>query len=71
MKHFVILGALLFELVFQSYALAVSQAASTNIRSIYLFKDVLKSDTTSLKTSGFNSVIMFGVGILDNGDIMV
>lgn len=69
MKHFVFLGALLFELVFQSYALALNQATS-NIRSIYLFKDVLKSDTTSLKTSGFNSVIMFGVGILGNGDIM-
>ncbi|KAF2964159.1 hypothetical protein GQX73_g9416 [Xylaria multiplex] len=69
MKCSVLFGALLFELLFQSFALAADQATS-NIRSIYLFKDVLKSDTTSLKTSGFNSVIIFGVGILGNGDIM-
>ncbi|KAF2467716.1 uncharacterized protein BDR25DRAFT_233988 [Lindgomyces ingoldianus] len=30
----------------------------------------MKSNTTALKTSGFNTLIMFGVGILDNGDIM-
>ncbi|KAI5921965.1 hypothetical protein F4810DRAFT_702013 [Camillea tinctor] len=30
----------------------------------------MKSNTEALMTSGFNSVIMFGVGILDNGDIM-
>ncbi|KAI0416006.1 hypothetical protein F5X98DRAFT_344982 [Xylaria grammica] len=69
MKFSALFGALLFELIFQPFAFALGQAAS-NIRSIYLFKDVLKSDTTSLKTSGFNSVIMFGVGILGNGDIM-
>lgn len=41
-----------------------------NIRSIFLFKDVLKSNTTALTTSGFNTLIIFGVGILSNGDIM-
>lgn len=29
----------------------------------------MKSDTAALKTSGFNTLIIFGVGILDNGDI--
>ncbi|KAI8948628.1 hypothetical protein F4801DRAFT_445673 [Xylaria longipes] len=69
MTYFAFHGRLLFELLFISYALALNRAASS-IRSIYLFKDVMKSDTTSLKTSGFNSVVIFGVGILANGDIM-
>src|SRR5688572_21255989 len=51
-------------------ALLLPIAAAQNIRAMYLFKDVLKSDTTAITTSGFNSVIMFGVGILENGDIM-
>ncbi|KAL1868223.1 hypothetical protein VTK73DRAFT_3785 [Phialemonium thermophilum] len=29
----------------------------------------MKSNTAALKTSGFNTLIIFGVGILDNGDI--
>lgn len=70
MKSPMLLGALLFGLLSQPFALATGQAASS-IRSIYLFKDVMKSNTTSLKTSGFNTVVMFGVGILGNGDIMV
>lgn len=45
-------------------------AAAQNIRAIFLFKDVLKSNTEAIKTSGFNSLIIFGVGILANGDIM-
>ncbi|KAK9415998.1 putative valine--tRNA ligase [Seiridium unicorne] len=48
----------------------VQDVLAAGIRSIFLFKDVMVSDTTSIKTSGFNSLIMFGVGILDNGDIM-
>jgi hypothetical protein len=49
---------------------ADTNTTSSNIRAIYLFKDVMKSNTASLKTSGFNSLIMFGVGVTDNGDIM-
>ncbi|KAI1634552.1 hypothetical protein F4809DRAFT_509567 [Biscogniauxia mediterranea] len=66
MRYHVLAGALLLELLFQHVSLALAE----NIRSIYLFKDVMVSDTESLMTSGFNSVVMFGVGILDNGDIM-
>ncbi|TVY80873.1 hypothetical protein LSUE1_G003910 [Lachnellula suecica] len=51
-------------------ASAAPSATTSGIRSIYAFKDVLKSNTTALKTSGFNSIIMFGVGVIDNGDIM-
>jgi hypothetical protein len=48
----------------------VAAAAAANIRAIYLFKDVMKSNTSALKTSGFNSVIMFGIGITADGGIM-
>ncbi|KAI1468247.1 uncharacterized protein F4812DRAFT_458680 [Daldinia caldariorum] len=70
MLFHVLLKALLFELYFGQVYATVNATASSNIRAIYLFKDVLKSNTTALKTSGFNSLIIFGVGILENGDIM-
>ncbi|KAH6850510.1 hypothetical protein B0I37DRAFT_115760 [Chaetomium sp. MPI-CAGE-AT-0009] len=57
-------GALLF------HTLLSHVFAAGNIRSIFLFKDVMKSNTTALKTSGFNTLIIFGVGVLSNGDIM-
>ncbi|KAL2168852.1 hypothetical protein VTG60DRAFT_6754 [Thermothelomyces hinnuleus] len=60
--------ALLGSLVFQ--ALHSHVLAGGGIRSIYLFKDVMKSNTTALKTSGFNTLIIFGIGVLANGDIM-
>ncbi|KAL1838579.1 hypothetical protein VTJ49DRAFT_2506 [Mycothermus thermophilus] len=44
--------------------------AADDIRAIYLFKDVMKSNTTSLQKSGFNTLIIFGIGVLSNGDIM-
>ncbi|KAF2734478.1 hypothetical protein EJ04DRAFT_576877 [Polyplosphaeria fusca] len=62
MKAHTLTIALLSQLFFQN-------ALAASIRSIFLFKDVLKSNTTALKTSGFNSLIIFGIGILDNGDI--
>lgn len=64
MRFYALAGALLVEL------LLCHAAAAENIRAIYLFKDVMVSNTTALMTSGFNSLIMFGVGILANGDIM-
>ncbi|PVI02984.1 hypothetical protein DM02DRAFT_699296 [Periconia macrospinosa] len=51
-------------------AIYLPLALAQNIRAIYLFKDVLKSNTSAITTSGFNAAIMFGVGILQNGDIM-
>jgi hypothetical protein len=51
------------------FQLFLRHVVAANIRSIFLFKDVMKSNTAALRTSGFNSLIMFGVGILDNGDI--
>lgn len=41
-----------------------------NQRVLYLFKDVLKSNTTAITNSSFNTLVMFGVGILDDGSIM-
>lgn len=62
MRCYALARALLFQVL-------ICNALAANIRAIYLFKDVLKSNTTAIKTSGFNSLIMFGVGVLDNGDI--
>ncbi|KAL1864422.1 hypothetical protein Daus18300_007654 [Diaporthe australafricana] len=63
MKCYTLSRALLLQVL-------ICNVLAANIRSIYLFKDVLKSNTTAIKTSGFNSLIMFGVGVIDNGDIM-
>lgn len=57
-------------LALQFQLLSAAANTTSNIRSIFLFKDVLKSNTLSLTTSGFNTFIIFGVGIIDNGDIM-
>lgn len=62
MKFYALARTLLFQLLLQ-------HVFAASIRSIYLFKDVMKSNTTALKTSGFNSLVIFGVGILENGDI--
>lgn len=62
MKFFTLTRTFLFHLLLH-YVFA------ENIRNIFLFKDVMKSNTTALKTSGFNSVVIFGIGILENGDI--
>ncbi|KAF2429083.1 hypothetical protein EJ08DRAFT_306367 [Tothia fuscella] len=40
-----------------------------SIRSIFLFKDVLKSKTAALRTSGFNTLIIFGIGVTEDGSI--
>jgi hypothetical protein len=62
MKSYALIIAIQLELIFQ-YVFA------TSIRSIFLFKDVMKSNTAALRTSGFNTLIVFGIGVLDNGDI--
>ncbi|KAI1384550.1 uncharacterized protein F4822DRAFT_433094 [Hypoxylon trugodes] len=69
MNCYALMRALLLGLFFQ-YVCAAPIADSSSIRAIYLFKDVLKSNTTAIKTSGFNTLVIFGVGILENGDIM-
>jgi hypothetical protein len=51
------------------FQLLVQHAFAASIRTIFLFKDVMVSNTAALKTSGFNTLIIFGVGVLDNGDI--
>lgn len=62
MKLYILARALILEVLLQ-------HAIAASIRNIFLFKDVMKSNTTALKTSGFNSLVIFGIGILDNGDI--
>lgn len=63
MRYYALARALLFQVL-------LCNVLAANIRSIFLFKDVLKSNTAAIKSSGFNSLIIFGVGVLDNGDIM-
>jgi hypothetical protein len=62
MKFWAVANTLLIGILLQN-------AWAANIRSIFLFKDVMKSNTASLKSSGFNAFIIFGVGVLENGDI--
>lgn len=50
--------------------LFVRSTFAEEVRAIYLFKDVLVSNTTALTTSGFNALVIFGVGILEDGSIM-
>lgn len=49
---------------------ATADANSTSIRALFLFKDVLESNTTALLTSGFNTLILFSFGVLGNGDVV-
>jgi hypothetical protein len=69
MRHSILARAFIFG-QFLAPTFALVAANTSSIRSIFLFKDVLKSNTASIKTSGFNTLIIFGIGILDNGDIM-
>ncbi|KAF2664394.1 hypothetical protein BT63DRAFT_465245 [Microthyrium microscopicum] len=62
MRSSTFLAALLLQFLIQN-------VLAESIRAIYLFKDVMKSNTAALKTSGFNTLIMFGVGVIENGDI--
>ena len=45
-------------------------AAGENVKTIFLFKDVLQSDTTALKTAGFDTLLIFRIGVLENGDLV-
>lgn len=47
-----------------------SCAVAQNVKAIYLFKDVMQSDTHALKTSGFDTVLLFRIGILPNADLV-
>ena len=45
-------------------------ATGENVKTIFLFKDVLQSDTTALKTAGFDTLLIFRIGVLENGDLV-
>ncbi|KAE9372791.1 hypothetical protein N431DRAFT_339104 [Stipitochalara longipes BDJ] len=70
MKVHALTRALLWAALSSQLISAASNTTTSNIRSIFLFKDVMKSNTASLTTSGFNSLIIFNIGVIDNGDIM-
>ncbi|KAK2008202.1 coagulation factor 5/8 type domain-containing protein [Colletotrichum eremochloae] len=62
--------AILVALLLHGSLLVYAAAANTDVKSIFLFKDVLQSNTTALKTSGFDSLVIFRIGVLDNGDLV-
>jgi hypothetical protein len=43
---------------------------SASTTAIFLFKDVLQSNTAALKTSGFDTLLIFRIGVLENGDLV-
>lgn len=50
-------------------SLSLPPVLAAQTRAIFLFKDVLKSNTTALQSSSFNTLIIFGLGILPDGSI--
>ncbi|KAF2179734.1 coagulation factor 5/8 type domain-containing protein [Zopfia rhizophila CBS 207.26] len=52
------------------YALACALLFAFFIPGIFLFKDVMQSNTTGLKTSGFNTLLIFRIGVLANGNLV-
>lgn len=47
-----------------------SNPVSASTTALFLFKDVLQSNTTALKTSGFDTLLIFRIGVLENGDLV-
>ncbi|KAK4496631.1 hypothetical protein PRZ48_012611 [Zasmidium cellare] len=53
-----------------SFFYASTVADDSNIKIMYLFKDPALSNNTAIKTSGFNTAVVFALNIQDNGDIV-
>ncbi|XXH01351.1 hypothetical protein Hte_007709 [Hypoxylon texense] len=66
-SHPLILAPLLGFLFLASALTGVNALA---VKSIFLFKDVIQSNTTALKTTGFNTLLIFRIGVLANGDLV-
>ncbi|KAK8102137.1 hypothetical protein PG984_015283 [Apiospora sp. TS-2023a] len=47
-----------------------SAVAAAAPKTMFLFKDVLQSNTTALTTSGFNTLLIFRIGLTDAGDLV-
>ncbi|KAH9895422.1 coagulation factor 5/8 type domain-containing protein [Xylariomycetidae sp. FL2044] len=45
-------------------------AQEEKIKAIFLFEDILQSNTTALTTLGFNTLLIFRVGVLETGDLV-
>lgn len=69
---YVVLSMLaLWGLLLSIFAEAGSSSPSpTGVRALFLFKDVIESNTTAILTSGFNTLILFSFGVMGNGDIV-
>jgi hypothetical protein len=51
-------------------SLFATAVVADSSKAIFLFKDVLQSDTEALKASGFNTLIIFRIGVLPSGDLV-
>lgn len=60
---------LLLALLPSSIASPVERATSA-VKELWLFKDVLHSNTAAIKTSGYDTVILFSVNVNPNGDLV-
>lgn len=50
--------------------LYAGHSVAEEIKAIYLFGNVTNSNTQAIKTSGFNTAIIFALNLKDNGDIV-
>ncbi|KAK8073196.1 hypothetical protein PG994_004095 [Apiospora phragmitis] len=50
--------------------LLLGSAVTAAPKSMFLFKDVLQSNTTALTTAGFNTLLIFRIGLTDAGDLV-
>lgn len=51
-------------------SLLIASVTADYSKAVFLFKDVLQSNTTALKTEGFNTLIIFRIGVLPSGDLV-
>lgn len=49
---------------------ATTYARESNVKIMYLFKDPALSNNTAIKTSGYNTAVIFALNIQENGDIV-
>ncbi|KAF2160408.1 hypothetical protein M409DRAFT_29254 [Zasmidium cellare ATCC 36951] len=56
--------------LFSTLFYTTSFAQDSNVKIIYLFEDPALSNNTAIKTSGFNTAVVFALNIQDNGDLV-
>ncbi|KAL1843212.1 hypothetical protein VTJ49DRAFT_2763 [Mycothermus thermophilus] len=65
MKFFTLLRALLLQLL-----LVPVHVLAGNVRAIFLYKDLRKSDINAIKSGGYNTAVIYGFRLLTTGNIV-